>query len=69
MKQILKQVIKAHYSSSQDLLIQNLNLTLCSLVNYHSSMCSSEEFGEVNKQLWLYLRHWGRHRHPHKSSS
>ncbi|WP_412030625.1 group II intron maturase-specific domain-containing protein [Enterococcus faecalis] len=32
-------------------------------------MCSSEAFGEVNKQLWLYLRHWARRRHPHKSSS
>lgn len=69
IKQTLKQVVKVHYSSSQDLLIQNLNLTLRGWANYHSSMCSSEAFGEVNKQLWLYLRHWARRRHPHKSSS
>ncbi len=69
IKQTLKQIVKVHYASSQDCLIENLNLTLRGWANYHSSMCSSNAFNDVHRALWKNLRNWSKRRHQHKSSS
>jgi len=60
----VKEAVTAHRASKQADLIRTLNPVIKGWAMYHRHACSSEVFQKVDNQIWRYLWHWAKRRHP-----
>jgi RNA-directed DNA polymerase len=64
--QELGQVVRANRAAAQADLIAQLNPKIQGWANYYRTVCAKETFSTCDHLLYGQLRHWARHRHPHK---
>lgn len=60
----VKNAVTVHRASRQADLIRTLNPLVKGWAMYHRHVCSSEIFQNVDHQIWCYLWHWAKRRHP-----
>ena len=60
-------VIRAHRTVTQDVLINKLNPIIRGWSNYYKTVCSSEAFEHCDNILYHQLRRWAKRRHPKKN--
>jgi RNA-directed DNA polymerase len=65
----LGEVIRAHKSAPQVVLIKKLNPIIRGWSNYYSSVCSKEEYSYCDHILYQQLKRWAERRHPNKSKT
>jgi RNA-directed DNA polymerase len=65
----LKEIIKAHQTSTQATLIKQLNPVILGWTNYYRHGVSTRAYQKVRDGLWWKLWRWAKRRHPHKSGS
>ena len=62
----MKVVIERNRHASQEKLIGELNRVNRGWANYHRRTAASKTFHSCDNVLYLQLRRWAKHRHPHK---
>jgi RNA-directed DNA polymerase len=62
----MKVVIDRNRHAPQEKLIEELNRVNRGWANYHRRTAASKTFHSCDNVLYLQLRRWARHRHPHK---
>lgn len=62
----VKAVVTKHRTSKQADMIRALNPLIKGWATYHRHACSSATFQDVDNQIWRYLWHWAKRRHPKK---
>ena len=60
-------ILREGKASTQSDLIRRLNQVIRGWTNYHKHTVASHVFSYVNNTLYLLLRQWAKHRHPHKN--
>ncbi len=65
----LNEIIRAHKSKPQKVVINTLNPVIRGWCNYYKTVVSSETFSKLKQLTYLKLKRWGERRHPKKSKS
>jgi RNA-directed DNA polymerase len=65
----LGDLIDTHRSSSQEVLIGQLNPIIRGWSKYYRTVCSKETYSRCDHLLYSQLKRWAQRRHPNKSKS
>ncbi|NES83709.1 MAG: group II intron reverse transcriptase/maturase [Moorea sp. SIO2B7] len=62
-----RRIIQTHQSSSQAVLISQLNMTIRGWSNYYRAVCSKKTYRTLDNIMWQQLWAWAKRRHPNKN--
>lgn len=62
----IREIIKSNKTTSQALLIYQLNPILRGWANYHCHVVAQQTFDKVDHLIWATLWRWAKRRHPNK---
>jgi 5-methylcytosine-specific restriction endonuclease McrA len=69
INQNLAEIIKAHNTATQAVLISKLNPVIRGWANYYRTVCSSDAYNRLKDLLYKRLRKWANRRHPRKTKT
>ncbi len=64
----VRTIIQTNATTTQEVLIRQLNPVIRGWANYHQSIVAADSFRKVDHVLWQSLWCWAKRRHPKKSS-
>lgn len=69
LTQKLGLIISKNKSTSQELLIRQLNPVIRGWANQNQAVCAKDTFAKIDSVLWNQLWHWAKRRHPNKNKT